>query len=90
MTKIWDMLEDHAGGTSTSRVVALVTMFVVLGVWAFVSIRKIELSDIPAGPLTLALGAFAGKVIQRFGEKTSSAATPSPSVPAPAATAPAA
>lgn len=68
--------EESPGIISSIRLQMLVVLFMVavvpLAVWAFVSIRKGELSDIPGGVITLctllAGASIGGKVYQQRNE----------------------
>lgn len=71
MNKFWEVLEDHTGGTSASRVCALLAVVLVLGVWGWISIKRAELPDIPPNVGMLVFGLCSLKVAQRcLSEKT--------------------
>lgn len=80
---IKEMLEDSTGGTSTSRVVALIAVVTVFSVWAVASIiaafsayktgTPLILPTIPTEIGLLVLGCAGQKVAQRiWGEKPES------------------
>lgn len=69
------MLEDGAGGYSTTRVVLTIWLLLLCVTWTIVAIHTKTLPDIPQGALALTGMLLSAKVVQRFGEKdpTSSA-----------------
>lgn len=59
---------QHHGSFSSMRLMALVVVFTVLGVWSWISIKKVELAA-PSETLVLfVLGIVGGKVTQAYAE----------------------
>jgi len=62
------MLADNAGGASSVRVVMLLWLLLVAGLWAFACIKSGTLVDIPSGVQVVTGAILAAKATQRFGE----------------------
>ena len=76
MSFLTQMLAEHSGKPSTSRMLSVVVALVVVGCWAWISIHTSTLQPLSIEQLTLALGPMGFKVYQRGRE--SSTLTPSP------------
>jgi hypothetical protein len=64
-----EMLSDREKCFSSTRTVFVLTVFVVLAVWAYVSIKNTVVSDIPAGVAGMMFTFMAGKVGQTWIER---------------------
>lgn len=67
------MFSDNSGGISSYRVLLFGVVLLVMAVWAFVAFHSKSMPDIPSGVQVVLSALIAGKVTQRFGEKTESA-----------------
>jgi len=61
--------QDGDGAYSSTRLAFLATVFMILGVWAYVSITGKVVADIPAGLASVIFTFMAGKVGQTWLER---------------------
>jgi len=68
-TFLLSVLEDNSGGVSSNRVILLLWMLLLCGMWTYQAVGAPSLPDIPPGVLTLTGMLLSAKVVQRFAEK---------------------
>ena len=66
---IYDTVTGPSGKTSTIRMAALWICGIVMSVWAYISISKLEMQPISDEVLILVLGSLGAKVAQMVQEK---------------------
>jgi hypothetical protein len=63
-----EFFQEGNGAMSMTRLVLFISIVIVLGVWAYVSIRAGEMKDVPLGVVTLVGLSYGVKLGQKFGE----------------------
>lgn len=63
------MFQADSGKTSSVRVAFVMTLFIVLGSWSYLSIQKEELQPIPESVVVLTLGVGGFKAFQGYNDK---------------------
>jgi hypothetical protein len=69
MNFLLSIFRGPSGRGSSIRVLMVLGVIAILGVWCFVSISKCEVVEIPLGVQAIVGILVAGKAAQRFGEK---------------------
>lgn len=62
------MFSESSGKPSTSRMLSAFVCLIVMGCWAYVSIKRVELQPLSAEQVAMVLGAMGLKVFQRARE----------------------
>lgn len=84
MKNVSSILEDNAGGFSSTRLAFLLWVVGALAVWMHASWKTAEIAALPESIVTILGVLMTGKAVQRFGEKPDTAASTTPTVIPPA------
>lgn len=69
LKKLGEFFEGPSGQKSSARLLSVLSVVIVLAVWAFVSLRAMSLQNIPEMVVFFVLGINGAKVAQRWAEK---------------------